>query len=148
MNTVQTQPTTLVSEINMIDKNLFLQTPSIAFHAKKYTTYIHFLKLGISHGEDVLLIFKTVLRKISYSEEEKLMIKSLIDLWYNFATKSIPSFNGFEIEMSSSDNVKCLEIFSPKQFEMKSLSETFGQVKFWQHIERTLSSSSRISDEL
>lgn len=144
MNTALTQLITLVSKINLIDKNLFLH-----FTQKNISTiYINFLKLGISHGEDVLLIFKTVLRKVSYSEEETLMIKSLIDLWYNFATKNIPSFNGFEIEMSASDNVKCLEIFSPKQFKMKSLDESFGQVNFWQRIERTLSSTSRISDEL
>lgn len=128
----------------MIDKIYFCNE----FLAKIIQFLFFFFKLGISHGEDVLLIFKTVLRKVSYSQEETLMIKSLIDLYHNFSTKNIPNFNDFEIEMSSSDEIKCLEIFSPNQFNMKTLDEKFGHVKFWRQIEQMLSSPSRISDEL
>lgn len=78
------------------------------------------------------------------------MVKSLIDLWFNFATKNKPIFNGFEIEKSSNDGVKCfLEIFSPSNYKMTSLEETFGESNFWRKIENSLKSNTlRFDDEL
>lgn len=42
--------------------------------------------IGVSHGEDVILIF-SLMREIPKSEDEKLMTKNLINLMYDFATK-------------------------------------------------------------
>lgn len=97
-----------------------------------------------------MLIFNTVLRDAPSSDEENLMIKNLIDLWYNFATKNQPVFNDFVIEKSSNDGrVKCLEIFSPSNYKMTSLNENFGETEFWRNIENSLKSNTlRVDDEL
>lgn len=93
-----------------------------------------------------MLILKPDFRTIPLSSDEKLMSKNLIDLWLNFATKDKAIFSNFEIEKSSNGKVKCLEIYSPTKFEIKTLNESFGRVKFWREIENSF--DSKIADEL
>lgn len=102
--------------------------------------------LGISHGEDILLIFKTILRTKPLTDDEKAMTRSLIEMWHSFATKNIPTFNGVQIEESKGpDELKYLEIFSSKNFSNVEIPEKFGETKFCMEIENTL--KQRLKDE-
>lgn len=116
------------------------------------TIFIKFILLtilfkGIAHGEDVGLIFR-LLRTKPYSNDEKMMIKNLIEMWHSFATTNEPSFNGSKITKSTPHKLKYLEISSNEEFKNFDIDEYFGEVGFWNKIENTLMKPSKIEDEL
>jgi hypothetical protein len=76
------------------------------------------------------------------------MIKGLIEIWSSFATENVPSFHGRQIERSTPKKLKYLEITSNSDFKNLEIDDNFGEVKFWDMIEKTLSKSSRHEDEL
>ncbi|KAL7048231.1 hypothetical protein ACKWTF_003275 [Chironomus riparius] len=91
--------------------------------------------LGISHGEDIFLIF-THLRPHVYSEDEKKMAQNLINMYYEFSINNLPKFDIQVIHQSTPNATQYLEISSNKKYEMKS--DKFGNVKFWRNIEKLL----------
>ncbi|KAG5677930.1 hypothetical protein PVAND_007644 [Polypedilum vanderplanki] len=105
--------------------------------------------LGIAHGEDVFLIFKSGLRHLPYSDEELEMNKKLLNFYYDFAKSDTPKFAGLTIEQSTPDNCKYLQIFSNEKFSMKEIDENFGNVNFWDKMEKMLlHSNKKHNDEL
>lgn len=124
----------------------FSKTTNTYFFVSQIYTLI--INLGISHGEDVLLIFTSDIRNQPYSKEEEIMIKNLIGVYYSFATEKVPSFNGFTIEKSTAEKRSYLKIVSDKNIKMIELDNEFGQVNFWVEIEKILTQTARASDEL
>ncbi|XP_070490460.1 venom carboxylesterase-6-like [Chironomus tepperi] len=104
--------------------------------------------IGISHGEDLLLIFTHDLRTIEYSDDEKRMAQNLINLYYEFSINNLPKFGTQVIHPSLPDEIQYLEISSNEKYAMKLVTEKFGNVKFWRQIEKILHSDERIIDEL
>jgi hypothetical protein len=97
---------------------------------------------GISHGEDVFLIFESsTIRKSPYSDDELMVIKNLVDLYYNFARFDSATYGGVNIERSKPNDVKCLEI--SKTLKMVELDEHFGNAMFWDAIEKVLTHKDR-----
>lgn len=89
----------------------------------------------------MLLIFWHTLRDFPYSSEEEAVGQSLINMYYNFAKHNTAVYNDLPIERTKPNDVKCLEISSSAK--ITKLDEFFGNVKFWDDIEETLSSVQR-----
>lgn len=91
--------------------------------------------LGISHGDDVFLIYFNPNSRgpnaIPYSDEEKIVSGQLIDLYHNFALYNITAYGNLTINRVKDSIVNCLEIFSAQNFSMTLKDEEFGQQKFW-----------------
>lgn len=118
----------------------------------KFFSQNHFNLPGVSHGEDVLLIYGHTLRDFDYSEEEMAVGRRLIDLYFNFAKYDSAVYGNVKIEPAKPNDVKCLEISSLEDYKMVQLGDEFGRVKFWDKIEKVLASKDgirkRIADEL
>ena len=93
---------------------------------------------GISHGEDVLLIYNHGLRDIPYSDEEKIMSNSLTEMYHNFASKNLSIYSDLEIQACKPDALKYMVITSPKDFFVTLVDSYFGNVEFWNEVENTL----------
>jgi hypothetical protein len=101
------------------------------------------LKLsGISHGEDVFLIFTNGLRIIPFSEDEKIISKNLIKMYFNFANNNSTVYRNVSLEESKPDDVKHLVITSANDYHMFG-NVNFGNVKFWDEIEETLADETK-----
>lgn len=95
--------------------------------------------LGISHGDDVFLIYLNPgsristrdLNEIPYSDDEKAVSRQLINLYKNFASFNLAMYENLTIEGVQSSNVTCLEIFSPQNFSLTLKDKEFGNQKFW-----------------
>lgn len=100
--------------------------------------------LGVSHGEDVWLIFLARgLRDWPFSEDETIVADDLVNLYYNFASKNSAVYSDLEMEECKPDDVKYLEILGPKDIKITSTDEHFGNVKFWDDIDLTLATEER-----
>lgn len=90
--------------------------------------------LGVSHGDDIFLIYSTKNSRRSamfHSEEEQIVSNELINLYYNFATKNLATFNNLTITKVEPSNVECLELFSSQNYSMVSKNSSFGNGMFW-----------------
>lgn len=90
--------------------------------------------LGVSHGDDVFLIYFNPGSRgsnISFSADEKKMGYQLMNMYFNFASESFATYGNMTVYDVKPNQVNCLEIFSPQNFSMRVLNEEFGQVKFW-----------------
>jgi hypothetical protein len=94
------------------------------------------------------LIFTSDIRNKPYLKEEENMIKNLIGMYYSFATENVPSFNGFTIKKSTADKISYLKIVSDQNIKMIEMKNEFGQVTFWEEIEKILTQTIKTSDEL
>lgn len=103
---------------------------------------------GISHGEDVLLIYWHTLRDFAYSEEEANVGRNLINLYFNFANDSLAVYGDETIEQAQPDDLNCLEIFSPTDVKHVKLDASFGNFWFWVDIEEMLLAKEKARDEL
>ena len=94
-------------------------------------SYQNAVNLGVAHGEDVLLVFKVGERKaLPYSEEEQLMIKSLIDLYFNFADKNVAVYEDTELIAVTKGQLNTMEIYGPAKFE-NIVKADFANSQFW-----------------
>lgn len=91
----------------------------------------------------MLLIYWHTLRDFPYSDEEKTVSNNLIGMYYNFAKHNSAVYGGAAIEKTHPDDVKCMEIFSPEEYNMVQLDEYFGNGPLWDSIEETLSTKER-----
>ena len=104
--------------------------------------------IGVAHGEDVLLIYRTHLRDLPFNDEESTISKKLIDMYYNFASKNVVVYGDLEVEATNPKHMKALEIKSTFG-SIIQLDEEFGGVTFWDEIEKILMSKERtFFDEL
>lgn len=94
----------------------------------------------------MLLIFSHSLRDIAYSDEEEAVSQQLIDLYYNFAKHGKPVYNKIELKEVTPDHIQALEIVS--QANIVKLDESFGNVGFWDDVEKTLALETSYYDEL
>ncbi|XP_050074308.1 venom carboxylesterase-6-like [Anopheles maculipalpis] len=61
--------------------------------------------LGVAHGDDVLLIFPSVLRdEIPYTEEEMMVVDRFVALYESFAKGDKPRFGSYELPLQHSDD--------------------------------------------
>lgn len=109
--------------------------PELKKNSKKNKKAATDVFLGVSHGDDVFLIYDNPGSRgplnIPYSIEEKRVSHQLVGLYHNFATHSIATFGNQTITKNRGNGVKCLEIFSPTNFSMQNKDEEFGHQKFW-----------------
>lgn len=95
--------------------------------------------LGVSHGDDVFLIYfnpNSASPKNSYSNQSDKAIvgNDLINLYYNFANNSLAAFDNLKISNVKPNQVNCLEIFSPQNFSLVLKDEKFGNGEFWDRL--------------
>ncbi|XP_039445061.1 venom carboxylesterase-6-like [Culex pipiens pallens] len=90
---------------------------------------------GVAHGEDVLLVFKSVLRdEIPYTEEELLVAGKFVAMYDTFARESVARFGDADIpRMDRADLVRFLEIKHPKS-EPK-LARQLNDEGFWSQLD-------------
>ncbi|KAL1399864.1 hypothetical protein pipiens_007889 [Culex pipiens pipiens] len=90
---------------------------------------------GVAHGEDVLLVFKSVLRdEIPYTEEELLVAGKFVAMYDTFARESVARFGDVDIpRMDRADLVRFLEIKHPKS-EPK-LARQLNDEGFWSQLD-------------
>lgn len=86
---------------------------------------------GISHGEDVLLIFDTIIRQdVELNEAELQMASQLIDVLINFSYNDEIKFDNIQIGQINSKNPLFLNIQGPGICQVEPLTN-FGNKKFW-----------------
>lgn len=120
---------------------------ALELQSKIYSTYFYYFRvrtkteideknifLGISHGDDVFLIFDNPSSRgpsyIPFSEDEKVVQHNLIKLYRSFSTNNFAFYDNIRIE-NIYPSVTCLEIFSSKNFSMQIKDKSFGQSVFW-----------------
>uniref|UniRef100_A0A182T512 COesterase domain-containing protein n=1 Tax=Anopheles maculatus TaxID=74869 RepID=A0A182T512_9DIPT len=60
--------------------------------------------LGVAHGDDVLLIFPSVLRdEIPYTEEEMKVVDTFVAMYESFAKGDKPRFGSYELPLQDAD---------------------------------------------
>lgn len=101
----------------------------------------------MAHGEDVLLIYWHTLRDFPYSAEEAKVGNNLINLYYNFAMHGLAIYDALKVDPVKPDDFQGLEILSPEDFKLVQFADSFGNIKFWDNIEKKLSEKLR-KDEL
>jgi len=99
--------------------------------------------IGVSHGEDVFLIYVDKHRHFKYSDEEATVSQNLINLYYNFARFDEAIYDNIKIEKSTPESVKYLEI--SKTAKNMEAEDDFGKVSFWDDIEEILLSKEKTS---
>lgn len=82
------------------------------------------------------MIYWHSLRDFPYSKEEETVGQRLISLYYNFAKYSKAVYDEVALKPATPENIHALEIGS--QAKMVTLDESFGNVGFWDDIEKTL----------
>lgn len=105
---------------------------------------------GISHGEDVLLIFHHGLRDVLHSEDEKIISSNLIKMYHSFAANNSAVYSNHEMEECKPDEVKYLVITATDDHRVVGTDPYFGNVQFWDEIDETLENERKKSshDEL
>ncbi|XP_075977670.1 venom carboxylesterase-6-like [Anticarsia gemmatalis] len=88
---------------------------------------------GVSHGDDVVRIFKCPELDIK-TEEDKVMTEQLINMVYSFATTGVPKLTNdgpaWPPVKPGAAELTYLDILSPTKTELKSTTD-FGQKTFW-----------------
>lgn len=77
----------------------------------------------------------------NYSEDEHMVIRNFVDMYYNFAATSTAVYGNITVEKSEPGLLKALEINSGSDYRMVQLDDKFGQIHFWCEIEEKLVSS-------
>lgn len=125
---------------------------ALELQSKVYLTYFYYFRaitktgtdtsnegptkpfLGVSHGDDVFLIFNNPNYRgpanIPYSENEKIVGHNLIKMYRSYSVNNFAYYGNIAIRNIYS-SVQCLEIFSAQNFSMQAKDESFGQVEFW-----------------
>ncbi|XP_052896237.1 venom carboxylesterase-6-like [Anopheles moucheti] len=87
--------------------------------------------LGVAHGDDVLLIFPSVLREtIPYTEEEIKVVDQFVAMYESFAKGDRPRFGADELPLQDSDEmVKFLKLNYPSSEIVRS--EGMSDETFW-----------------
>lgn len=93
---------------------------------------------GVAHGRDVFLLVGSSSRQIAFSEDESEVSENLVKLYYNFAQSNLTIYDDDHVNEVTPDRVNCLEITSSDQ--MIQLNESFGNVAFWDEMEKILQS--------
>lgn len=89
--------------------------------------------LGVSHGDDVFLIYDNPDSRsyIPYSEGEKIVSKNLIGIYSSFSKQNVPFYGNLSISAVKPNKINGLEIYSDRKVFMAVKDEKFGQTKFW-----------------
>lgn len=89
--------------------------------------------LGVSHGDDVFLIYYNPLSRfqIPYSDDEKVVSKDLIKVYKSFSTNNFPFYDSVKLEKVDRFDIKSLEIIDSANFSIKSINKDFGHEQFW-----------------
>lgn len=91
--------------------------------------------LGISHGDDVFLIYENLDEPEEIEGIENIQMSSLLlDLYGNFSLKNTQIFGNLELTKVEPKNVQYLEIFSPFDYSIVNHSKNFGNIKFWNNL--------------
>lgn len=95
--------------------------------------------LGVSHGDDVFLIYKNMDENFEFEEfngnlETTQISSYLVDLYGNFSLTNLPIYATKEIQYVESKNVECIEIFSASNFSLTHKENDFGNVRFWKSL--------------
>uniref|UniRef100_A0A182MH74 carboxylesterase n=1 Tax=Anopheles culicifacies TaxID=139723 RepID=A0A182MH74_9DIPT len=87
--------------------------------------------LGVTHGDDVLLIFPSILReKLPYTEEEMKVVDRFVAMYESFAKGDTPRFGSDELPLQDSDNmVMFLKLNYPKSEIVRA--EGISNETFW-----------------
>lgn len=112
--------------------------PKMQKNVKKYQKRVRRAQddfLGISHGDDVFLIYfnpsSRAAHAVPYSEEDKIVGRQLIDLYHSFASQNVAFYGNITIAKVGPSHLKCLEVFSSQNFSMTLKDKEFGQYTFW-----------------
>lgn len=124
---------------------------ALELQSKVYSTYFYYFRvrtkteideqlnifLGISHGDDVFLIYDNPTSRgpshIPFSEDEKIVQHDLIKLYRSFSTNNFAFYGNTAIQIIDS-SVSCLEIFSSGNFSMQTKDKSFGHTVFWESL--------------
>jgi carboxylesterase type B len=88
--------------------------------------------LGVSHGDDVLLLYFVKETEHELTEGEKQMQEKLLDLYVSFAKTGVPKFGDLELTTTvSEDAVTYTEINAPDDVKVKT-HDNIGDHKFWE----------------
>lgn len=92
--------------------------------------------LGVSHGDDIFLIYyNSVSRRRVYSEGDKIISRNLIKLYSDFSKHNSTAYGDLLINEVNATAVNCLEIFSPRNFSMTTKDDHFASIDFWNNLE-------------
>jgi carboxylesterase type B len=91
--------------------------------------------LGVSHGDDVLLVYHIKDTEHILTEDEKKMQEKLLDLYVSFANTGEPKLGDFSmVKSEATDTVKFTKINAPDDIKTESY-DNVGDHKFWDTIE-------------
>lgn len=82
------------------------------------------------------------LRDWPYSDDENVVSANLVNLYFDFASKSSAVYSNVNLEACKIHDIKYLEISGPNDFKITS-DEHFGNFKFWDDIEGILATDER-----
>ncbi|XP_055531052.1 carboxylic ester hydrolase-like [Wyeomyia smithii] len=90
---------------------------------------------GCAHGEDVTLIFKTILRdEIPYTKEELMVADRFVRMYEQWARESVAKFGNYDIPLSNEQEmVRFLEVNYPKS-ELRWRKQLSDE-EFWNQID-------------
>ncbi|XP_037044090.1 venom carboxylesterase-6-like [Bradysia coprophila] len=124
-------------------------SPSYFYHYRFKTQAGYFWhtddEIGIDHGSDVFLVSSS---PRDYSEDERIVIKNFVDMFYNFAATSTAVYGYITVENSVPGDLKALEINTGTDYKMVQLDEEFGQIHFWNEIDEKLTSDGTLQHSL
>uniref|UniRef100_A0A182QXB9 Carboxylic ester hydrolase n=1 Tax=Anopheles farauti TaxID=69004 RepID=A0A182QXB9_9DIPT len=91
--------------------------------------------LGVAHGDDVLLIFPSVLREQNpYTDQEMVVVDQFVNMYHTFAKGGKPRFGSYELPLQESQNmIKFLKLNYP-QSEVVSAAGV-GDESFWANLD-------------
>lgn len=95
--------------------------------------------LGVAHGEDIFMIYKSHKRVLPFSKNESKVSRNLINMYFNFANSSVVTFGDVFVEkVNPANKVTGVEISNSGEGVIRDYEETFGNGPFWDEIERSL----------
>lgn len=87
--------------------------------------------MGVSHGDDVFLIYNNRYNLSSYTKEETEIGRYFVAMYREFSNANLVSFGNKEINAIKADDMECMEINSSFDYSMTKIGKTFGQIDFW-----------------
>jgi hypothetical protein len=74
--------------------------------------------------------------KAPYTDDEKIMSKNFLDMYYTFATTGKPTFGTEPLEpVQTGGKIMTNEILSSKDVVKTEVNSTFGNSQFWDSLE-------------
>lgn len=91
--------------------------------------------LGVAHGDDVLLIFPSVLREeIPFTEEEMQVVDRFVTMYEHFAKGDQPRFGAYELPLQdSTDKLVFLELNYPQSKTVRA--EGVSDEPYWKTLD-------------